>query len=112
MPVTVNLALGTATRATGGVTGIQNVRGGQGIDTLTGDSQGNVLIGGAGTNTIDGGTGRSILIGGTGDDSIAGGSGSDILIAGSTSYDAASLANGLALEAILTEWQSTSDSYA
>ena len=34
------------------------------------------------------------------------------MIAGSTSYDAASLANDLALEAILNEWQSTSDSYA
>ena len=55
-PVTVNLGIWHRDPAAGGVTGIENVRGGQGIDTLTGDSQGNVLIGGAGTNTIEGGT--------------------------------------------------------
>ncbi len=110
-PVTVNLSAGTATGAGGGITKIQNVRGGQGGNTLTGSSQGNILIGGAGTNTIKGGSGRSILIGGKGKDSVTGGSASDILIGGYTGYDSSSLANDVALEAILTEWQS-GDSYA
>ncbi len=116
--VTVNLALGTATAVDGGVSKIQNVRGGSGVDNLTGNSQGNILIGGGGDSTINGGTGRSILIagtgndliGGTGSDSVTGGSGSDILIGGYTSYDSSSLANDLALESILSEWQSP-DSY-
>jgi hypothetical protein len=109
-PVAVNLATGTAT-GVGGIANIRNVRGGQGGDTLTGDAQGNVLIGGAGTNTIVGGTGRSILIGGKGKDTITGHSGGDILIAGYTDYDPSSLANDLALDSILAEWQSAK-SYA
>ena len=47
-PVTVNLAAGTATGVGGGIVNIRNVRGGQGGNTLTGNSQGNILIGGAG----------------------------------------------------------------
>jgi hypothetical protein len=114
--VTVNLATNTATGIDGGLAGgisnIRNVRGGQGggSNTLIGNSQGNILIGGSGTNTITGGSGRSILIGGTGKDTVTGGSGNDILIAGYTDYDTSSLANDVALEAILTEWQSA-DSY-
>jgi len=105
-PVTVNLKTGTATNVGGGIANIQNVRGGQGTDILAGDSQGNILIGGAGTNTITGGSGESILIGDKGKDSVMGGSGGDILIAGYTSYDSSTLANDMALESILTEWQS------
>ena len=66
LPVTVNLAAGTATGIVGGIARIQNVRGGQGGNNLTGNSQGNILIGGAGSNTIVGGSGRSLLIGGKG----------------------------------------------
>ncbi len=110
-PVAVNLTAGTATGAGGGIANIRNVRGGQGGNTLTGDAQGNILIGGAGANTITGGTGRSILIGGKGKDTITGKSGGDILIAGYTDYDSGSLANDLALESILAEWQSA-NSYA
>ncbi|MGO9917135.1 MAG: beta strand repeat-containing protein [Isosphaeraceae bacterium] len=105
--VTVNLSTGVATGVGGGIANIQNVRGGQGTDKLTGSSQGNILIGGAGANTITGGSGKSILIGDKGKDSVAGGSGSDILVGGYTSYDSSSLANDLALEAILEEWQSS-----
>ncbi len=59
-PMTVNLATNTATGIDGGVAGgianIRNVRGGQGGDTLTGNSLGNVLIGGSGNDTITGGS--------------------------------------------------------
>jgi len=106
-PVAVNLASGTAPlTVVGGLTNIQDVRGGQGGNTLTGDAQGNILIGGAGPNTITGGTGRSILIGGKGKDTVTGKSGNDILIAGYTDYDSSTLAHDQALESILAEWQS------
>ena len=108
--VTVNLATDTATgingSAAGGISSIRNVRGSQGSDILTGNSQGNILIGRTGTNTIKGGTGRSILIGGKGKDTVTGGSGNDILIAGYTDFNNSSLANDLALDSILAEWQS------
>jgi hypothetical protein len=111
-PVTVNLATGSATNvasgATGAVQNIQNVIGGAGTDTLTGNAQGNILIGGAGTNLINGGSGRSLLIGGKGPSTIKGGAGDDILIAGTTSYDA----NETALMNLLGEWQRTDKTYA
>ncbi len=109
--VSVNLATGNATGVSGGVTNVQNVRGGSGGNTLTGNALGNILIGGTGTNTLTGGSGRSILIGDQGVATIKGGSNDDIMIGGSTSYDSSSMANDLALEAILAEWQSA-DSYA
>jgi hypothetical protein len=110
-PVTVNLTTWTATGVGGGLARIRAVRGGQGGDTLTGNTIGNILIGGSGTNTIVGGSGESILIGGKGKDTVTGNSGSDILIAGYTDYDTSSAANDAALDAILLEWQST-DSYS
>jgi hypothetical protein len=120
-PVTVDLATGTATGVAGGIANFQNVRGGQDSDTLTGNAQGNILIGGAGgpffkgfptgRNTINGGSGRNLLIGGKGPDQITAGSAGDILIGGYTDYDSSSIANDLALESILAEWQS-SNSYA
>jgi Ca2+-binding RTX toxin-like protein len=109
--VTVNLATGSATDVNGGaagaVTNIQDVISGSGTDTLTGDSQGNILIGHGGADTINGGSGLSLLIGGTGASTINGGSGGDILIGGKTSYDTT---NHTALMIILAEWQSA-DSY-
>jgi hypothetical protein len=106
-PVSVNLSTGTATGVGGGIAKIQNVRGGQGGDTLTGSNAlGNILIGGAGALTINGGTGRSILIADKGAGHINGGSGTDILIGAATTYDASSLANDIALQDILAEWQS------
>jgi hypothetical protein len=109
-PVTVNLAAGTATGVGGGISQIQNVRGGPGGNTLTGDSQGNVLIGGIGNDLIVGGSGPSILIGDSGADQITGGSvsGGDILIGGTVAYG--NSGNFDALEALLAEWQSA-DSY-
>jgi Ca2+-binding RTX toxin-like protein len=104
--ISVNLANGTASH-TGGVTNIQNVRGGNGANTLTGDAQGNILVGGSGADTITGGSGRSLLIGGKGKDTIKGGSGDDILIGGYTDFDG----NDAALMAVFAEWQRTDETY-
>jgi hypothetical protein len=113
--VTVNLATGAATGVAGGAAGkvanIQNVHGGNGGNTLTGNAQGNILIGGTGADTIVGGSGRSLLIGDKGSDSVTGKSSNDILIGGLTKFDAMTAANESALMAILAEWQSA-DSYA
>jgi hypothetical protein len=114
--VAVNLVTGSATNINSGlagsVTNIQNVHGGNALNTLTGDSQGNILIGGsAGGGTITGGTGSSLLIADKGGASVTGGSGSDILIADYTTFDTMTMANELALMSILAEWQSA-DSYA
>jgi hypothetical protein len=110
-PVLVNLVTGVAT-GTGSASNIQNVRGGNGGNTLVGNAQGNILIGGAGADSITGGTGRSLLIGGLGADTITGGSSDDIVIGGPTTFDPGSTANDLALQAILAEWQSPTDSYS
>jgi hypothetical protein len=113
--VTVNLQTGSATRvASAGVNkvaNIQNVHGGNAGNTLTGNSQGNILIGGTGADTITGGTGASLLIGDKGVDHVSGGSGGDILIGDYTTYDTMSTTNENALMSILAEWQSA-DSYA
>jgi hypothetical protein len=113
--VTVNLAANSASGvdggAAGGIANIRNVRGGQGVNTLTGNSQGNILTGGAGNNMINGGSGRSILIADKGTSTINGGSADDIVIGGYTSYDGSGNANDQALMAIMAEWQS-SDSYS
>jgi hypothetical protein len=113
--VTVNLVTGAATGVVGGVSNIANVRGGPGNDTLRGNG-GNILIGGSGRNflvdafTGSAASGRSLLIGGSGSSTLTAGAAGDILIAGTTSYNAASTANDLALQSILAEWQSA-DSY-
>jgi hypothetical protein len=105
--ISVNLATGTASH-TGGITNIQNVRGGNGTNNLTGDAQGNILVGGRGAATITGGSGRSLLIGGNGKDTIRGGSSDDILIGGYTDYDG----NNAALMAVFAEWQRTDETYS
>jgi hypothetical protein len=109
-PITVNLVTGSATGVAGSVSNIQNIRGGAGNDTLTGNG-GNILIGGAGSNTLidaytgSAASGRSLLIGGTGTSSLTAGAAGDILIGGTTSFDA----NNIALQSILAEWQSGDD---
>ena len=49
--MTVNLATGTATAVASGVSGIENVTGGSGADSLTGDD----VSGDAGANVMVGG---------------------------------------------------------
>ena len=65
--VTVNLATGSASGFTS-IAGIENVVGGSGNDTLTGDALVNNLNGGVGNDTLDGGLGNDTLVGGAGDD--------------------------------------------
>ena len=58
---------------------IENLTGGTGGDTLTGDGLSNVLNGGGGTDTLNGGAGGDILIGGTLSDTINTGAADDNL---------------------------------
>jgi len=81
----VVVALKGATNATVTVSGvaedtirnIENITGGSGADTLTGDGLANVLNGGAGKDIIRGGGGADTLIGGRGNDFLNGNSGLD-----------------------------------
>lgn len=72
---TASLATGTYSfdaNNHGTMTGVEDLVGGTGNDTLTGDNGANILDGGAGNDTVAGGQGN---------DTIWGGAGSDILIA-------------------------------
>ena len=106
--MTVNLTTGTASAVAGGVSNIDNIFGGAGNDSLTGGSQGGLLVGGGGNDMLTAGSGRSILIGDGGSDLLLGGSAEDILIGGSTSYDT----NHAALLSIMQEWQRPDETYS
>jgi Ca2+-binding RTX toxin-like protein len=79
--VTLNLA-STSSQAIGSgglslilpITSIENVTGGAGNDTLTGNALANRLIGGAGADTLNGGAGADRLTGGDGNDNFVFGS--------------------------------------
>jgi Ca2+-binding RTX toxin-like protein len=86
---------------------LENIAGGSGNDTLTGNSLANILVGNAGDDTLNGGGGGDILIGGFGLDTLNGGEDEDILIAGFTTSD--SLFSDL--NVLLSEWVSV-NSYA
>jgi Ca2+-binding RTX toxin-like protein len=80
--VTVDLSTGSAYGDEAGddtLVGIENVIGGNGDDTLTGDAGANILYGSGGNDTINGGAGDDVLSGGAGDDIINGGEGFDTL---------------------------------
>ncbi len=67
--LSLNLATGTATDGAGGtdtISNIQNVLGGPGNDSITGDANANVLNGGGGADVLNGGDGNDTLDGGTG----------------------------------------------
>ncbi|MFO1151158.1 MAG: ELWxxDGT repeat protein [Alsobacter sp.] len=69
--VLVNLSTGTAIGPEIGndtITGVENVIGGDGADTIIGDWQGNRLEGGLGSDFINGGAGADTLVGGAGND--------------------------------------------
>lgn len=95
--VAIDLANETATGLAGGAEGLDNIVGGQGNDTLTGDANINEINGKEGNDTINGLGGDDDIEGGAGDDTIiidgaadddtiAGGVGTDTLD-GSTSDD-------------------------
>jgi len=67
--VRIDLAEGTATSVTGGISNIQKVIGGKGNDILIGNDQDNTLDGGPGDDSLSAGGGFNILIGGEGKDS-------------------------------------------
>ncbi len=85
--VTVSLAGGSASGVTGTVSNIENITGGSGNDSLTGDANANTINGGSGNDTITGNAGADALDGGFGTDrlqeTIAGGSTATL---SSTSY--------------------------
>jgi Ca2+-binding RTX toxin-like protein len=85
-PVAVDLAAGTATgEGTDTLTGIENVNGsGDFGDTLTGDTQSNVLLGSGGDDSVIGGDGDDELDGGDGTDALDGGIGTDTCLNGET----------------------------
>ncbi len=82
--VTVDLAAGTATGSFGSDTlsGIEDVVGSGGDDTLTGDNKRNVLSGEAGNDVLNGRGGHDVLILGSGIDIGNGGNGNDRIIVG------------------------------
>jgi Ca2+-binding RTX toxin-like protein len=61
---------------------IENARGTQGDDMITGNALPNIIFGERGNDTIHGGDGNDMLLGGAGDDTLSGGAGSDTLIGG------------------------------
>jgi hypothetical protein len=80
--------------------------GGAGNDTLTGGPGNDVMIGGAGNDLLNGGAGRNILLGGDGSDTLKGSGSADMLVADATTYDAATIANQVALAQIEANWVS------
>jgi Ca2+-binding RTX toxin-like protein len=61
---------------------VENLKGGDDDDTLTGNDNANIIWGGAGVDTVDGGVGADTLYGEAGDDDISGGDGGDVLVGG------------------------------
>jgi Ca2+-binding RTX toxin-like protein len=61
---------------------IENVYGGSGNDSISGNASNNILIGDIGDDSLRGDTGNDTLNGGTGNDALYGGIGNDILDAG------------------------------
>jgi Ca2+-binding RTX toxin-like protein len=71
-PINANLTLTLPSASA-----IENIYGGSGNDTLTGNALGNVLDGGAGNDSLTGGEGNDALYGQAGDDTLDGGNGND-----------------------------------
>jgi hypothetical protein len=99
-PVTVDLPLGVATGAGGGISNILNVTGGSGNDLFVGNGMGNKLTGGTGRNILIAGDAPATL---TGADHNQG----TLMVGGTTNYDT----NLTALDAIMAEWSDPTASY-
>ena len=67
----------TATLTLTSDSGVENVIGGSGNDSITGNTRSNMLSGGSGNDTLTGGDGADVLIGSAGNDSLSGGAGND-----------------------------------
>jgi Ca2+-binding RTX toxin-like protein len=68
------------------VTGVENVYGSAGNDTLIGDANANTLRGGTGDDTLQSGDGNDFLDGGFGDNVIDGGAGTDTVTYATYAY--------------------------
>lgn len=77
------------------VAGFENVLGGNGADSLIGDSQANLIMGGEGNDTLDG-------LGGT--DTIQAGGGNDLVIAGNDSSDGGTGTDTLDASGVTADW--------
>ena len=115
--VEVNLAQGTAT-GIGGVSGVEDITGGDGNDFLVGNAANNVIAGGkgddvilgwSGNDSIGGSAGRDLVVGGSGSDVVHGNNLEDILVGGTLTYanESTGTINRTALNAIMAEWTRT-----
>lgn len=73
-------AIGTSQSASDLLRGILNITGSEFNDSITGDTQANILRGGTGNDNLFGGSGADTLIGGLGDDILWGEGDSDIFM--------------------------------
>lgn len=83
--VTVNLSILVAQNTGHGMDtlqSIENLRSGNGNDSLTGNGAANTIEAGVGSDTVNGGLGADVLWGEGGDDRLNGGDGNDTLIGG------------------------------
>ena len=101
--MTINLATTSAQTVVTGesdtISNVENVRGGAGSDTLTGNGSVNILSGGSGNDTLSGAGGNDTLIGGSGNDVMDGGTGTDTV---DYSYATAALTVSLAVSSAQT----------
>jgi len=127
--VTVNLGSDAVTASmvsrivktqAGGAAQLENVIGGSGHDSLTGNDANNLLIGNGGNDTLTAGQGNDILLGGQGNDVLKGiggynlmiggaggdlfqgGTGEDLMLSGLTQYES----DPAILKSMLAEWSS------
>ncbi len=86
--VTVSLAITTSQNTVGAgsdtLSNIENLRGSNFADTLTGQDSHNVLIGNSGNDTLIGNNGNDTLIGGDGNDRLTGGNDQDKFVFNTT----------------------------
>jgi Ca2+-binding RTX toxin-like protein len=82
------------------LSGIENIRGGNSDDHLTGNSLANNLVGGTGDDSLFGGAGGDEISGGLGNDLLSGGEGSDAVDYGGTGAVTVDLLHGTASGAL------------
>src|SRR6185436_5986697 len=70
----------SAQTGTDTLTGIENVTGGSGDDTISSNGNSNRLDGGAGNDTLSAGGSADVVIGGSGNDTLTGGTGNDTFV--------------------------------
>jgi len=80
--VNLGTGVGTAPGAIDTLQNIENIKGSDFNDTLTGDANVNVIYGAAGKDMLDGGAGDDTLYGESGDDTLIGGFGDDYIDGG------------------------------